>query len=254
MDKKNIINNFSKAASLYDRYADIQKISASHLLNSIETNGFQNILEIGCGTGILTRLLTQKFSNARFKAIDISKKMLEVAKTRLKDERIDFVAGDAEYMPFDETFDLIASNACFQWFEDLEKVIVRYKDLLSKNGVISFSIFGPLTFHELDVSLKSLSKDAFVEAANFVSKERLKTILDMSFQDVVIEEKIYEEEFRGLKDLLRKIKYTGTASSNSNGLVFFGPRQLKKLESIYLSKFQRVKATYQIFFCRGRSQ
>ena len=253
MDKKNIINNFSKAASLYDRYADIQKISASHLLNSIETNGFQNILEIGCGTGILTKLLMKKFGNARFKAVDISGKMLEVAKTRLKDERIDFVAGDAEYMPFDETFDLIASNACFQWFEDLEKVFVRYRDLLKQDGIISFSIFGPLTFHELGVSLKNLSEDAFVEAANFVSKERLKTILEGNFKDVSVEEKIYEEEFRGLKDLLMKIKYTGTANSASSGSSFFGPKKLKELEAIYLSKFKRVKATYQIFFCQGRS-
>ena len=251
MDKKIIIKNFSRAAGLYDRYADIQKISALELLGRINQNGFHKILEIGCGTGAYTHLLREKFNETQLKAVDISAKMVEVAQNKLKDKKIDFVAADAEHICFDDKFDLITSNACFQWFEDLEKALIKYKNMLNRNGTLSFSVFGPLTFRELDASLKSLFKRTSVGAAYFITKEKLKILLEKNFKEARIEEKRYQERFSQLSDLLKKIKYTGANGAGLNTGNFFGPQQLKKLETIYLNRFKHIRATYQIFFCQG---
>lgn len=252
MDKQKLIRNFSRYAHLYDKYAEVQKTAALELLEQISKNNFKKILEIGCGTGNYTLILREAFKNARLKAIDISDKMIEVAQDKLKDKEIEFMVGDAEEINLNESFDLISSNACFQWFEDLEKALAKYRNLLNKGGVISFSIFGPLTFLELNTSLRFILKDVSIVSTNFITKERIKEIFKKSFKENRIKEVRYEETYLKLKDLLNKIKYTGIRGEGLNGKIFFTPELLNRIEDFYLDKFRQIKTTYQVFFCQGR--
>lgn len=251
MDKETIIRNFSRYAYTYDRYANIQKCAALELLKSIKEDGIGKILEIGCGTGNYTLLLREKFSNAELKAIDISSKMIEVASRKIKNKRIEFILEDAESINLDENFDIITSNACFQWFDDLGRTLIKYKNLLNKNGIILFSIFGPDTFQELNISLKHVFRNISPSASNFMALEEIKNILRKNFSKPEVKEARYEESFSCLRDLLNKIKYTGIRGDGLNAKIFLTPRLLKKLEEIYLHKFKYIKATYQIFFCKA---
>jgi len=251
MDKKTITGNFSRHAHVYDQYADVQRKAAFELLSRIRKGHFNRILEAGCGTGNYTLLLRNKFKGARIKAVDISGKMIEVAGGKLRDKDIELMALDAETMDLDEEFDLITSNACFQWFEDLEKALLKYKNLLKKGGVILFSVFGPLTFQELDFSLKCVLRRSPVVAAGFIPREKLEKILYNNFKDVRIEEIRYEESFPSLMDLLNKIKYTGIRGCGF-GNKSFNRKALKEIERAYLNKFHEIRATYQAFFCQGR--
>ncbi len=254
MDKETIASNFSRYAYFYDKYANVQKTAALEILCGIEDHSFSKVLEIGCGTGNYTFILRSKFRKARITALDISSKMIEVAREKLKDKDIEFVVADGEFVSFPvEEFDLITSNACFQWFGNLEKALQKYKGLLDKNGLISFSIFGPLTFWELNVSLKSILKNTAIAANNFIDKERIEKILGKNFQDVRIKEILYEESFDSLSGLLNKIKYTGTRGNGLSSKFSLSPRYLKVLEGAYLKKFKQIKATYQIFSCQGRA-
>lgn len=251
MDKKTITWNFSRHAHVYDQYADVQRKAGFELLSRIKKGYFNRILEAGCGTGNYTLLLKNKFKDARIKAVDISGKMIEVAGDKLRDRDIELMVLDAETMDLDEEFDLITSNACFQWFEDLEKALLRYKNLLKEDGVILFSVFGPLTFQELDFSLRRVLRHSSIAAAGFISQEKLENILYDNFKDVMIEEIKYEESFPSLMDLLNKIKYTGIRGCGL-GNKSFNRRTLKEIEQVYLNKFHKIKATYQVFFCQGR--
>lgn len=251
MDKETVIRNFSRYAIFYDRYANIQRQTAWELLGEIKEKKISKILEIGCGTGNYTLLLRDKYKNAELKAIDISKEMIEVAKEKLKDRVVEFIVADAERKDLDESFDLITSNACFQWFEDLEGSLLKYKNLLNKKGVISFSIFGPLTFWELDSSLKDISGKISIEAARFKTPNQIKRILKINFKKIKIKETRYEESFPRLIDLFNKIKYTGIRGDGLGAKIYFGRRFLSKLEDTYLNKFTRIKATYQVFFYQG---
>jgi len=257
MDKKAVIRNFSRYAYVYDRYADVQKRAALELLKEVKNGGFDKILEIGCGTGNYTLLLRDKFRNAGLKAIDISDKMVEVASEKLKMKEVEFLIADAENTGLDGEFDLITSNACFQWFADLEKALVKYKNLLKKNGVILFSVFGPSTFRELNTSLEYVLENESVYAAGFITKEKIGEILNKHFKEIKIKETRYSEYFFRLKDLLDKIKYSGIrGEGGANGRISFTRKLLKELEKTYLDKFlsanhsgKQIKATYQIFFC-----
>ncbi len=258
MNKETLIRNFSRYADHYDKYADVQKLAALKLLGQIKETNFNSVLEIGCGSGNYTMFLRDKFNNARLKAVDISDKMIAIARDKLKGRDVDFVVTDAENAELGENFGLITSNACFQWFSDLEKALLKYKDSLHENGIISFSIFGPETFSELNASLRSITGDS-VTANDFVAKENIEMILMKFFKAVVIEEMRHVELCGSLKELLDKIKYTGIRGDGLAGKIFFGPQLAGQVEKKYWEKFSTVNigqksipVTYQIFLCRGQ--
>ncbi len=250
MNKETLVNNFSRNAYDYDKYAQVQRKAAFELLKRIGEGDFERILEVGCGTGNYTCLLREKFKKSQIKAIDISAKMIEVASVKLKDNNIKLMVQDAENLSLGGSFDLVTSNACFQWFEDLEKALISYKSMLKKGGVIAFSIFGPRTFWELNDSLKRVLTRGSVAAVKFIPADKIKTIFNKHFKEARIEEIRYEEYFSSLIGLLNKIKYTGTRGEVKEK-ISFDRRSLKEIEDDYLNKFQRIRATYQALFCRG---
>jgi malonyl-CoA O-methyltransferase len=221
------------------------------LLGMAEDKPINKILEIGSGTGNYTLFLREKFINSEIKAVDISDRMIEVAAGKINGERVEFMLDDAECIDLNEEFDIVTSNACFQWFGNLENALLKYKNLLKDDGVILFSTFGPITFKELNESLKCVFKNVATDSGNFMGKADLESMLEKNFKEVEIKETIYTESFSSLKKFLGKIKHSGIRGDGQATKVFFTPQLMKKLEEVYLDKFGQIQATYQVFFCRG---
>lgn len=251
-DKKTLIRNFSRYAHLYDKYANIQRMIACELIKKVPSDSVTNILEIGCGTGNYTHLLRKRFKCARVKALDISNRMVEIAKRKLQDKGIEFIVGDGEFIELDGEFNLITSNAAFQWFEDLNRALLNYRDMLIKKGIIAFSIFGPETFWELNESLREiLDKPGTLSADNFLEKDRLERILKAYFMKASVKEMIIKEEYPSLMKLLSKIKYTGVRGDGLNGSFLWNRTLLNNVEDAYRTRFGGIEATYQIFLCKA---
>lgn len=253
MTSKAIISgNFSKYARGYDQHSTVQNLSALKLIEEANSGSFRNILEIGCGTGNYTKLLREKFSKACIKAIDMSGEMIKLAKEKLGNEGIEFIIADAENLKLEKSFDLISSNASFQWFENLEGDLVKYKEALNKGGSILFSTFGPRTFYELHSSLEEFfQKKLYLTASNFLVKQKIERMLKRFFREVEVREKIYKEGYSSLWKLLKKVRNTGTRGGGLRGEVFWTPRTIASVEKIYIKRFGSIAATYQLFFCRG---
>lgn len=254
MDKSNIASNFSRYAHFYDQYADVQNKAAVELTNSLKNGNFPKILELGCGTGNYTLMLRERFANARIKALDISEEMISVAQNKLKNKDVEFMVADAEKIILDKDFDLITSNACFQWLDDLAKALRGYAKSLCRGGSVHFSIFGPHTFCELNTTLKNVLAESRVDAVDFPNKKILKAMLKDNFKTVKITEVCYKESFKNLKELLDKIKYSGIRGNGLRGKVYFSRGLLERLEKAYLDRFGEIDATYQIYICRGKKR
>jgi malonyl-CoA O-methyltransferase len=252
MGNLKIANNFSKYARSYDKYADIQEKSARRLMEMAGDGDFCSILEIGCGTGNYTFMLRHKFKNARITALDISAEMIGVSQDKLEDGAVEFIIADAETAGLAQKFDLVTSNACFHWFQDMEKAILKYKGLLNEKGLIMFSAFGPLTFCELNDVLKEVFTDSAAAAAGFKHLSQIRHVLENNFEKVSVEEEIIEEDFKDLRELLAKIRYSGIRGEGLKSGVYMGRESLERLERAYLDKFGKIKATYQVFFCKGQ--
>jgi malonyl-CoA O-methyltransferase len=254
MDKADVIRNFSRSANLYDKYSKVQQLSASRLIKSTGGNSLSKILEIGCGTGNYTLLLKKRFLGARIMAIDISAGMIEVAKRKLSKGGIDFMVGDGEEHIADERFDLITSNSCFQWFNKLAVALEKYRGMLVNGGEISFSIFGPQTYQELNTVIKLYFNGSSITSAGFIPRHRLEALLKRNFSSVELSELRYKRTFRGLETLLKEIKYSGTRGNGLPKGLYLSRMLLKKMEDEYLKRFGSIYATYHIFICRGKAR
>lgn len=82
-----------------------------------------SILDVGCGTGVVTRLAARRFPSARVTGIDLSDGMLRSAMALARhdglDERVQFLNQDAENLALpDATFDCILSLFALRHFPD----------------------------------------------------------------------------------------------------------------------------------------
>lgn len=151
-DKKLIQRRFDRARPTYDQNALIQTRMAEALTTRIRAalgSRFSNILEIGCGTGLLTRQISNRIQFDRLLANDL----VDACRTHLpwdRNQRTHFISGDAEQI---ETFppgqDLIVSNAAFQWLQDTSVFLPKLAGLLKPGGALAFTTFGPDNFREL---------------------------------------------------------------------------------------------------------
>jgi len=232
----------------------VQNQAAFELVNYLKSGTFSKILELGCGTGNYTLLLRKEFAGARIKALDISEEMVSVAQHKLKDKDIEFMVADAEKIIPDQDFDLITSNACFQWLNDPAKALRGYVKSLHRGGIVYFSIFGPHTFCELNTVLKSVLEGSRLDSDYFCNRNRLRVMLRDNFKSVKINEVCYKESFDSLKGLLEKIKYSGIRGNGLSQKVYFSRGLLERLEKVYLDRFGEICATYQVFFCRGEKR
>ncbi len=257
MDKEILARNFSRCASAYDKHANIQRIAASELIRELPESDFKRILEIGCGTGSYTELLRERFKYARIESVDIAEKMVEVARQKLKDGEVKFSVEDAEDMKLDSGYDLVTSNAAIQWFESPEEAIRSYRNALNRDGILAFSVFGPLTFRELENALRKASAGHGLSVASrgFLSKEATEKMLTKFLRKVSVREVLIKEEYSSLAKLLEKIKYTGVrgsgfASAERERFVW-SRRLLKTVEDAYEEEYGRIVATYQVFLCKA---
>jgi ubiquinone/menaquinone biosynthesis C-methylase UbiE len=72
------------------------------------------VLDVGCGTGSMLRLLARAYPDYRYYGIDLSPYYVDYARERLNDPEIRLIADNAEYMPFrDGYFDVVTSVHLF---------------------------------------------------------------------------------------------------------------------------------------------
>ena len=151
---------FDRSASRYESEAGIQSRMAARLVELWRGPEPANILEFGCGTGILTRQLQRRFPVAPLLATDAAPRMLEEARNRCVVSEAGspkFVLQDAQGMASPSAdiisispFDLIASNALVQWFPDLENHLGFAANIVKPKGSCLLSGFTRSNFPELN--------------------------------------------------------------------------------------------------------
>ena len=136
--KKLTINEFTKAAEVYETdHAGIYEMCKDDYpyieaeLSHIE---YRDLLDCGCGTGPMISLLHDKDSSRYYVGLDITPKMIEVAKSKnLKGT--EWIVGDCEALPFeDESFDVIICTNSFHHYPNPQKFFDNVKRVLRPGG------------------------------------------------------------------------------------------------------------------------
>lgn len=237
INNKKVSKNFSKGAKTYDKSALIQKHMSDKL--DIFVDGSKKeyrILEIGCGTGVFSEKLLKRFPKAKMDLLDISEEMIEQAKLKLGErENLNYIVEDIEEYSPEFEYDLIFSNATFQWIDDQERLFDHLNTMLDYGGKIVFSTFGKRTYCELKESYEMLGGD-FCFSQDFVSRKALREIVGERFLVMAADEEKIVESYGSVIEFLKMIKNIGANSANeSRGILTRG--KLKELEEIYMSRY-----------------
>lgn len=149
--KQTVIKRFSAAADTYDARATVQTTVAGKLMPMIPvTPPARRILEVGCGTGLLTRFLLQCFPNADIDAIDTAPGMIDRARRHFGAEpRMNWVLADAGEFQGSAPYSLIVSNCTLHWMDPFAQGMRHVASLLDRGGRLVFSIMLNGTLGEL---------------------------------------------------------------------------------------------------------
>lgn len=119
---------------VYNQYKEIRYKPFYDLSDLLIDDHHSQAVDVGCGTGEQTFLLSQKFKHTSFLGIDSSTEMLSEAK-ELSNDRLSFKQQDIESFVADEShWDLIFSNAALQWVDDHNKLFPALISKLNREG------------------------------------------------------------------------------------------------------------------------
>jgi len=124
-------------AAEYHRLSAPQFQWGQRVLSELWLRGGECLLDAGCGTGKLTRLLLEKVPRGRVVGLDLSRNMVRHAWQNLQPDfgdRIRFVAADLIAVPFLECFDGIFSTASFHWVTDHDALFRNLFAALRRGG------------------------------------------------------------------------------------------------------------------------
>ena len=118
----------------YERFKEERAQPFRDLVALIDPRPNMRIVDLGCGTGELTRFLHEHLSAAETLGIDSSPSMLSKA---TPSANLHFQLGDIGSFTADKPFDLIFSNAALHWLPDHEALFTRLVSLLAPNGQLA---------------------------------------------------------------------------------------------------------------------
>lgn len=113
----------------------VLKYEGRAIQSSLSLRKGQRVLDVGCGTGIFTRLLAQKGLNVT--GVDESEKMLSHAKSKSELDGVEFINANAENLPFpDAHFDRVLCAFMLEFASNTLKVVTEMIRVLKPGGIM----------------------------------------------------------------------------------------------------------------------
>ncbi len=243
-DKSRVQHSFFKSMFSYNQHAEVQARMAEELLESlrrVHPAGFSRVLEIGCGSGLLTERLLKRFSTTAFYANDLVEECGPAVEDIFRQNssgHFTFLGGDIEAIAdLPGELDVVVSNATFQWLHDFDGCVARLKEHLKPAGLLAFSTFGPENCREIrELTGNSLPYRPYADVL---------ASLQAHFEVLWSSEEFIPLHFASPMDVLRHTRLTGV-----NGVSSQKPwtkADLAHFERTYrerFEKFGRVPLTY----------
>jgi trans-aconitate 2-methyltransferase len=150
-------------AAEYHRLSAPQFQWGQRVLNELQPRGDECVLDAGCGSGKLTRLLLQNLPGGRVVGLDVSRNMVLHAQQDLRPDfgdRVRFVAADFLALPFRGCFDGIFSTASFHWVRDHDVLFRSLYGALRPGGWLHAQCGGGSNIERLRLRVLGLSQTA----------------------------------------------------------------------------------------------
>lgn len=121
-------------ARTYERVSGPQAEWAQGVIDRLGLVGDEVVLDAGCGSGRVTRMLLERLPEGRVVAVDSSPSMVAEARKALDPGRTTVFEADLAQLRLDEPVDLAFSNAVFHWVPDHDALFSRMFEALRPGG------------------------------------------------------------------------------------------------------------------------
>ena len=134
---KQIRKIYSRTAENYDKFWDFYSApSYSKTLARINLQEDSKVLDLGCGTGELLKILEDLFPSSELTGIDLTEEMLAIAKQKLSN-KVKLFLGSAASLPFDsKSFDWVIMSNMIGHLSDKKAVLKEAHRVLKNLGKI----------------------------------------------------------------------------------------------------------------------
>lgn len=234
-DARQVRRAFSRSARSYDAAAQLQHVVEARLLESLDYLDDpalqrpppQRLLDLGCGTGRASVAMQKRWPKAQVVSLDLALPMLQQARTASKRSlrqaagwlsnpfaRVpQAICADARALPLAEgSIDVLFSNLCLQWVEDLDAVFAGFRRVLKPNGLLLISSFGPETLWELREAFAQVDSaphvSPFADIAAFGD-----ALVRAGFRQPVLDRELDTTRYQDLPALMRELRAIGATNA-----------------------------------------
>ena len=229
----NTAKEFSRFAYQYDKHNMIQTQVAKELISKLPQNNYNDIIDVGCGTGAVYKNLLK--NNINFKSItviDASDKMLNLhpSGNKIIKQNENFNEENFLIDLNKKKFDLVLSSSALQWSDNLDFTFNKISKLSSS---LIASIFTSNTF-------KTIHEIAGISSPIYSAQDLKKVI--HKYYDATFVVHSYKLEFDNVREMFQYIKKSGV-SSGEKKLSYI---QIKSLMRSYPLNYLEFEVLYVI--------
>ncbi len=213
-DLSKIGRRFERAVNTYDSNASAQRIIVDKLVGMLPPEADKTVvkmLEIGTGSGMLTRRLVDRLDNLReatyLDLYHLPRLELVEKETYLEADAESWILGSPA-----DSFDLIASANTMQWFADPESFFRNASRVLREGGYLLCSTFIKGNLKELDSKRPA--------PLIYRDEEELREMLQRHFRHVTIQSEPVTVTFQSQRELMMHLKLTGVGGGSPSGLPY----------------------------------
>ncbi|RDI96920.1 malonyl-[acyl-carrier protein] O-methyltransferase BioC [Dyella solisilvae] len=244
-DQRQVRRNFGRAANTYEQHDALQREVQTLLLDRL---GFyletpERVIDVGAGTGRGTALLRKRYPKAQVVAMDLALPMLRAARKHASWLKpFQRVCAEATSLPLpDHSVDVLHSNLCFQWVDDLTALFSECVRVLKPGGLLVYSTFGPDTLKELRAAWAEADQQPHV--SRFLDMHDLgDAMINAGLRDPVLDVDRYTLTYSEPRMLLKELQGLGATNAD------------RERERHLLGKrhYQRMLAAYETMRVDGR--
>ncbi|NNG02154.1 MAG: methyltransferase domain-containing protein [Desulfobacteraceae bacterium] len=188
---------------------------AADLVNRADLRNGDRILDVGCGTGIVSRYaLKEMGGSGRITGMDVNETVLEKAREICppNGSAIEWRHGDVSDMPFpDDNFDVVFCQQGLQYFSDRPRALNEINRVLVDQGRFVFSVWRPLAYfpfyrvlhHALEQYVNMEAAAQLASAFTLGDSTQLRDLLEnASFKEIDIRLTIKQMRYSPFEDFL----------------------------------------------------
>jgi len=236
--KKNIIRHFNRSPATYLQAASLQQMVANELAQFLPSYSANEILEIGCGTGLFSQHLITQFPRANVMLTDIAPAMIAYCQKQISGFNIDYTCVDSETAQLQKKFNLITSSMTLHWFQDFQTGFNNVIKHLDSKGTLLFSMLGESSL----IEWQDICKQSNIAYAtpSFLSESQIKKM----FPNIQIQSRIIQQTYTDCYHFLKHMKLLGAHTARPH----YSSLSAGKLRQVLRQFMKPITISYHILY------